>query len=186
MHHATPAPAPAMNLEPRATHDDGHDCSGSCVNDQVRGGLAFLSAEAARLDRRGFLTQSMVAAAALALAACGTGGDITGTGTPTNVGGASIKLADYSSLSAVGGVALVTLNGVPLAIVRTGTDTFIALSRVCPHEGALVSTSSSGFTCPRHGATFTKTGTWTGGQRTSSLRSYTATYDATAGTITIS
>lgn len=176
-----------MSNTHQAAHDDQHDCSGSCVNDQVRGGLAFLAAEAARLDRRGFLTQSMVAAAALALAACGTaGGDLTGLGGSTNITGTSIKVADYSSLSAVGGVALVTVSGIPLAIVRTGTDTFIALSRICPHEGAVISSTSNGFTCPRHGAQFSKTGTWTGGQRTSSLRSYTATYDATAGTITVS
>lgn len=182
MHHASD-PHAVMTNEPNATHDEGHDCTGRCASDEVRGGLAFLAAEAARLDRRGFLTQSMLAAAALALAACGTDG-ITGSNSPTTVG-ASIKPSDYSSLSTVGGVALVTLNGVPLAIVRTGTDTFIALSRSCPHEGALISSTSSGFSCPRHGATFSKTGTWTGGQRTSSLRSYTATYDATAGTITV-
>ncbi|HEX4936237.1 MAG TPA: Rieske (2Fe-2S) protein [Gemmatimonadaceae bacterium] len=146
--------------------------------------MSFLSAEAARLDRRGFLTQSMLAAATLALAACG-GDAITGSSAAPNTVGASIKLADYSALSAVGGVALVTLKGAPLAIVRTGSDTFLALSRVCPHEGAVIGTSSSGFTCPRHGATFNRTGTWTGGQRTSSLRSYPATYDATAGTVTV-
>lgn len=176
-------PHAAMTNEHHAAHDEEHDCSGSCANGQVREGLTFLTAEASRLDRRGFLTQSMLAAAALALAACGTDG-ITGSSSPTTVG-ASIKLSDYSSLSTVGGVALVTLKGAPLAIVRTGTDTFIALSRTCPHEGALVASTSNGFSCPRHGATFSKTGTWTGGQRTSSMRSYTATYDATAGTITV-
>ena len=46
--------------------------------------------------------------AALALAACGDSGSITDA--PTSVG-ASIKVADYSALATVGGVALVTLNG---------------------------------------------------------------------------
>lgn len=158
------------------------ECGGRCAHETVREGLAFLNAEAARLDRRGFLTQSMLAAAALALAACG--GDAITSNAPTTVG-SSIKIADYSTLSSVGGVALVTLNGAPLAIVRTGTDTFIALSRVCPHEGALVTSTSTGFTCSRHGAKFGTTGTWQSGQRTSSLRSYTTTYDAATGTLTI-
>jgi len=161
-----------------------HDCAGNCATDTVRDGLAFLTAEAARLDRRGFLTQSMLAGAALVLAACGVSGDaITGIA-PTTIG-SSIKLADYSSLSTVGGVALVTLSGAQLAVVRTGADTFIALSLVCPHEGSIVRASSSGFTCPRHGARFSTTGVWQGGQRTSNMRSYPATYDATAGTISI-
>ncbi|MCC6930252.1 MAG: Rieske (2Fe-2S) protein [Gemmatimonadaceae bacterium] len=183
MSHAS-HPHPAMSTERHDAADhELHDCPGSCATDQVREGLAFLTAEAVRLDRRGFLTQSMLAAAALALAACGSDG-VTGTTSPGTVG-ASIKLSDYASLSAVGGVALVTLSGASLAIVRTGADTFIALSRSCPHEGALVSSTSTGFTCPRHGARFSITGTWTGGQRTSSMRSYTTTYDATAGTVTI-
>lgn len=159
-----------------------HDCEGACESSQVRAGLAFLGAEAARLDRRGFLTHTMLAAAVLALAACG--GDSITSSSPTNVG-SSIKVADYSALSAVGGIALVTLNGASLAIVRTGTDTYIALSRSCPHEGAIVTASSSGFTCPRHGARFSTTGVWQSGQRTSSLRSYTTTFDATTGTLTI-
>lgn len=160
-----------------------HDCEGACDHAPVREGLAFLGAEAARLDRRGFLTHSMLAAAALALAACG-GDSITSSSSPTSVG-SSIKVADYSALSAVGGIALVTLSGASLAIVRTGTDTYIALSRSCPHEGAIVTASSSGFTCPRHGARFSTTGAWQSGQRTSSMRSYTTTYDVTTGTLTI-
>jgi cytochrome b6-f complex iron-sulfur subunit len=85
----------------------------------------------------------------------------------------------------VGGVALVTANGTPLAIVRTGTSSYLALSRSCPHEGATIGTSSGGFTCPRHGAMFNASGTWTGGQRTSSMRSYTTTFDSATGTLTI-
>lgn len=160
-----------------------HDCDGACDHAQVREGLAFLGAEAARLDRRGFLTHSMLAAATLALAACG-GDSITSSSSPTSVG-SSIKVADYSALSAVGGIALVTLSGASLAIVRTGTETYIALSRSCPHEGAIVAASSSGFTCPRHGARFSTTGAWQSGQRTSSMRSYTTSYDASTGTLTI-
>jgi Rieske Fe-S protein len=69
--------------------------------------------------------------------------------------------------------------------VRTGATSFVALSRVCPHQGATVNTSSGGFTCPRHGARFNLTGTWIGGERTSNMRSYPTTFDAATDTLTI-
>ncbi len=80
---------------------------------------------------------------------------------------------------------MVSVGGVALAIVRTGTSSFVALSRICPHQGGIVQQSGSGFQCPVHGATFSQTGQWIGGQRTSSLHAYTTAYDATAGTLTI-
>lgn len=134
------------------------------------------------IDRRAFLVRSAFAAAAVALVACGAAaGDATA---PASVS-ASVKVSDYPALSSVGGVALTTASGAPLAIVRTGTSTFVALSRICPHQGATVNSSSSGFTCPRHGAQFSLTGTWLGGQRTSNLRSYPTSYDDSTATLTI-
>ena len=62
---------------------------------------------------------------------------------------------------------------------------FVALSRVCPHQGSIVNVNGSGFLCPGHGATFTATGTWTGGQRTSNLHAYATSYDAASGVVTI-
>ena len=134
------------------------------------------------LDRREFLGRAALLAAVAALAACGMSAD--NPTAPGNVSG-TVKVSDYASLATVGGVALVNVNGSPLAIVRTGDATFVALSRICPHQGATVNQSGSGFQCPRHGATFTKTGTWTGGQPTSSLRSYATSYDSATGTLTI-
>lgn len=136
------------------------------------------------LDRRSFLVRSALLAAAAALAACGgVGGDITSPG----LGGpATIKVTDYASLANVGGVAMVSLGGSPVAIVRTGADTFEALSRVCPHQGGIVvQNGSSGFYCPNHGARFDIDGRWVGGQRTSSLRSYNTSFDAATETLTI-
>lgn len=137
------------------------------------------------IPRRTFLTQGALAAAALALAACSAAGLDSATG-PTTLS-LSVKLSDYASLATVGGVALVTSSGVPLAIVRTGPNTFITLSRICPHEGGIVSSNGTGngFTCPRHGAQFNSSGTWTGGQRTSSLRAYATSYDSATGMITV-
>ena len=78
-----------------------------------------------------------------------------------------------------------TVSGAPLAVVRTGSTTFLALSRICPHQGATVNNNGSGFTCPQHGAQFNTSGTWIGGQRTSNMQSLSAQYDAGTDTLTI-
>lgn len=135
------------------------------------------------IGRREFISASVLTAAAAALAACSAsgGGDVTG---PSSVG-LTLKLSDYPTLASVNGVALISANGSPIAVVRTGASTFVALSRICPHQGSTVNLVTNGFLCPNHGASFTLNGTWTGGQRTSNMRSYTTTYDSAAGTIAI-
>jgi Rieske Fe-S protein len=81
--------------------------------------------------------------------------------------------------------ALVTTSGAPFAIVRTSDTTFVTLSRICPHQGNIVNQNGSGLLCTGHGARFSANGTWVGGQGTSSLRSYSTSYDAAAGTLTV-
>jgi Rieske Fe-S protein len=136
------------------------------------------------LDRRGFLTNAMLAAASAALAACGAGGG-DGPTAPVTVATQSLRVSDYPTLASTGGVALVTIGGSPVAIVRTGATSFVALSRICPHQGGIVNPASFGFLCPRHGARYDQTGTWIGGQRTSSLRSYPTSYDPATDTVTV-
>ena len=136
------------------------------------------------LDRRTFLAQGAMATMAAALAACGLS-----SGFPTAPGSLSspmtISVASYSALANIDGVAYLDANGSPLAVVRTGTSTFIALSRICPHAGSTVNTASGGFLCPGHGAEFDYSGRWIGGQRTSSLTSYPTQFDAATGMLTI-
>ncbi len=133
------------------------------------------------VGRRVFLSRAMLSAAAVVLAACGAS-DATG---PAFSGRATIGLGDYPALSTVGGVALVSANGASIAVVRTGSTSFAALSRVCPHEGGTINPSGTGFLCTKHGAQFDKSGAWTGGQRTTNMRSYATSYDAGANTLTI-
>lgn len=159
------------------------ECRG-CAGDgseQLARGAAAESA----IGRRAFLVQSGILAAVAALNACGSlgSGDITQPSVPAN---SSIKISDYPSLANVGGVALLSIGSAPVAIVRTSTTNFLALSRVCPHQGGLITVSGNDFVCTRHGATFNLNGTWIGGQRTSSMYQYTTSYDATSGTLTIS
>ena len=136
------------------------------------------------IDRRAFLAQSGMTALAAALAACGLSNVPTAPGSLSQP--VTITLSQYPTLANVDGVAYVDdSNGNPLAVVRTGTSTFVALSRICPHAGSAVNTASFGFLCPGHGAQFDFSGHWSGGQRTSSLTSYPAQYDAAAGTVTV-
>lgn len=174
--HDSPAPLPVAA------------CSGTCAQGtNAQGTTVHVSTflvetfEGISLERRAFLSKLAFSAAALALAACTSNDSLT---SPTVVNG-SIKVADFSALANVGGVATMSLQGSPIAVVRTGTSSFLALSRVCPHQGTTINVSGSGFVCPNHGATFNASGTWTGGERTSSLRSYATAYDALNGVLTI-
>jgi Rieske Fe-S protein len=165
---------------------------------EITEGLDNPCDDCALSSRREFLAKTTLAAvAALLGAACGNGQ--IGAGLPTDVGlgtGTSgttssngkliVTVASFSALSAVGGVARVDGNTrAPVAVARTGASTFVALSMICPHQGTTVDIVSGGFFCPNHGARFTTSGSWAGGQPTSSLRSYPVVYDSTAGTLTI-
>jgi len=134
------------------------------------------------LDRRTFLGNGALAAALLALAACGL--DVAGPSYGPTVGN-TLTVANYPELLNVGGVALVTYRNAPLAIERSGEASFLALSRVCPHQGGIVSPGGGGFMCPRHGARFDSNGKWIGGQRTTSLRTVATSYDIATDTLSI-
>jgi Rieske Fe-S protein len=150
--------------------------------------------ESLPLPRRDFLTKSAAASALAVLAgACGDIGLIFGpTDAANSTGGATgsnqivVKLADYPALAQVGAAARVSGVSPPLAVVNLGNGAYAAFSLACPHQGATVQSSGSGYVCPRHGARFASDGTWTGGLRTSSLRKHATTYDAQAGTVRIS
>ncbi len=148
--------------------------------DDMTGYTANAECAACAMSRRNFLSTTVVAVAVAALAACG-GDALTA---PASVDG-TIRVSDHASLASVNGVALVELSGSPVAIVRTGATTFVALSRICPHQGYFINVNGSEFLCTGHGAQFTNTGTWKGGQPTSNMRSYAVVFNETAGTIKI-
>jgi Rieske Fe-S protein len=154
---------------PEARCGDGCTCGGS------------ERAQPISIDRRDFVMRAAAALAAVALAACGSDGPTS----PGSISSTQLNLADHPSLSSVGGVATVTVDGVPLAIVRTSATAFAAFSRICPHQGTTINVTSNGFQCPRHGATFDKSGQWIGGERTSNLKSYPVAFDAATGTLTV-
>ena len=131
--------------------------------------------------RRSFVTHCGAAiAASLIVVGCSDDGPMA----PESVS-LTLQLADHPELAAVGGVAFVSANGVPLAVVRTGDETFTALWRACPHQGTLVNRDGDGFRCPNHDALFALNGSWTGGYQTSALTSFPAAYSPMDGTIMI-
>ena len=134
------------------------------------------------LTRREFVERGTMAAVVAFLAACGGAG---GGGSSTISNPVTIKVADYPALASAGGIVRVNVDGVPVAVVHEADGSFAAFSMVCPHQGTTINISGGAFVCPNHGARFNAAGQWTGGERTSNLRSVALAYDATAGTITL-
>ena len=151
---------------------------------EINGGGCAHCAEKAGTSRREFIATSAASAvAAMLLAACGGASGATGVNTgPVTF---SVDVSKYAALANIGGIARVDNGGPPIAAVRTGTATFAAFSLICPHFGCTVGINGSSFLCPCHGAQFASTGKWMGGQPTTNLTSLTTSYDAPAGTLTI-
>lgn len=141
-------------------------------------------------SRRDFLERAALMAAALIAAGCGVAGDITGiNGNPLPGGSLAVKLTDYAGLATVGQpVEIHNSDGSAsnIAVVRTGTTTFIALYMACTHQGSKVNIQGQSFYCPNHGARFSSSGAVTMGPATRSLTQVSVAFDATAGTITLS
>ena len=133
------------------------------------------------VTRREFMIRGSLTGIAIMLAGCSID---NGPTAPSSVN-LTINISDYPALATAGGVAYVDASGNPLAVVRLDASTFDALSRVCPHQGGTVSSNGSGFTYPVHGARFSETGTWVGGQSTSNLTSYQTQFDSSTGVLTI-
>lgn len=140
------------------------------------------------MPRRAFLQRGALGAiGALVASACGDR-DIGGTypTDPFPTTPLTIRIADFPALATVGGSARVDGDTAkPVAVVRTGADTYTAISLVCPHQGATVDVMSSGFKCPSHLAEFAADGTWIGGKQTGDLTLLGLTRDVAKGTLTI-
>jgi Rieske Fe-S protein len=135
------------------------------------------------VNRREFLSASSALAITALLAACGDGDTGNATG-PISVN-TTVVLANYGALGTVGGIAVISGAGTPLAVVRSTTSQYRAFSLICPHAGSTVAVNGAGFRCPNHGATFNASGAWTGGERTKGLTEFTVAVNSTAGTLTI-
>jgi cytochrome b6-f complex iron-sulfur subunit len=140
------------------------------------------------LTRRDFLGRVAIVAGAVIAAGCGTS-DATVATNPISGGSITFKPSAYAGLATTGQpVEVQTSTGAAsgIAVVRTGTSTFLALSMACTHEGTKVNIAGQIFDCPNHGARFNSTGAVTLGPATRSLAQRTLAYDAMTDTITIS
>ena len=141
------------------------------------------------VNRRDFLTRSALAAAALvALEGCGDGqiGPPDRSGAQPSGGAVTIKLSDFPALATVG-VPVILKN--ERAVVRTGASSFVAVSRICTHQGCDIDVQGDHFQCPCHLSQFTATGAVirgpTTGESIGPLHQLAVTFDATAGTLTV-
>jgi cytochrome b6-f complex iron-sulfur subunit len=95
----------------------------------------------------------------------------------------SIDLSDpaYTSLQTVGGVVLVN----SVYIVCTAQSTYIALSRICTHQGCTVNYNSNGknFVCPCHGGVYNINGQVVSGPPPSALARYQVTVSGSTLTV---
>jgi cytochrome b6-f complex iron-sulfur subunit len=98
-----------------------------------------------------------------------------------------LTAAANAALRDVDGARIITVNGRPLIVVRTGDTTFAALSAVCTHAGCTVryAVSAHDIACPCHGSTFALDGKVTRGPAVLPLAQFMATFDATTQILTI-
>ncbi len=141
------------------------------------------------MDRKEFLTSIGFGAAGVFIASC-IGGCSKSTVPPslTNIN-QTIKLSDYPQLANPGGMIYtdgVKVGNSGIIVARNTSGALIAVSQYCTHEGGTVQYDQSGddFFCPRHGATFSDTGTHVSGPGSGSLTQYLVTVN-TDGTFTI-
>jgi Rieske Fe-S protein len=141
------------------------------------------------LSRREFLTRSTLAVAgAAALGACGDG-QFGPTAVTSSVTSLSIKVSTIPALATVGQLAMVPPASARIAVKRTGTTTFLAISTICTHQQCETNIVSNTLECPCHGSRYDSDGKVTrqpqaAGSATN-LPSYATRYDAATDTLTI-
>jgi Rieske Fe-S protein len=85
-------------------------------------------------------------------------------------GRVSVKLKSIPELAKVGGsVGIGNVKGMPVAITRTGTYSYIAFSLSCPHQGVKLTQAPTGWVCGAHGSEFKADGALVAGPATTSL-----------------
>jgi len=141
------------------------------------------------ISRLGFLKQPGLTGSALSAFCCtGTLTACSNTQnevTPLPTDGVTLDLTSsaYARLKTIGGFAY---SG-NILVARIQNGSYVALSKVCTHEGGTVQyvASSDSLLCPNHGARFSTTGTVTQGPATRALTQYNATLSADGNSLVI-
>lgn len=107
-----------------------------------------------------------------------TPSDASGSSNPQTI---DLSSPTYSSLQTVGGYAYLG----NIIVIRTGQSSYVALSKICTHQGCTVSYNSSAkeVTCPCHGSLFSTTGAVMQGPAPVALKSYNVTVSGSTLTI---
>jgi len=136
------------------------------------------------MNRKEFFSKAFVGGSLLFLApavfnACTKATDVI----PATGGNSTIDLtsSSFASLKTVGGYAY---SG-NVIIIRSSATNYIALSKICTHQGCTVGYDSSvkKLVCPCHGAMYSTSGTVLQGPANNSLTMFTATVTGTTLTI---
>jgi cytochrome b6-f complex iron-sulfur subunit len=124
------------------------------------------------MDRKEFLSQLGITGAAVFMGACMSGcSKDSASPAPSNVD-FTINLSDPANAALGSAGGFIYKNNVIIA--RTQSNTYIAVSQACTHEGSTVQFQGpqNRFYCPNHGATFSTAGAVTNGPATKALVSY--------------
>jgi Rieske Fe-S protein len=95
-----------------------------------------------------------------------------------------VTVAKVPGLARVGGTVLLgSVKGVPVAVVRTGPQTYRAIDLRCTHQGVTVAPSGNAWACPAHGSRFSAGGAVTRGPAKRSLAPVRGSFDGTRLTV---
>jgi cytochrome b6-f complex iron-sulfur subunit len=96
-----------------------------------------------------------------------------------------ITAMENTALQSKGGFLVIKSKNVIIA--RTLSDTWIAVSSACTHQGATINyrAASNDFYCPSHGSIFSSVGAVTKDPATSALKKYNATFTANSNTLRV-
>jgi cytochrome b6-f complex iron-sulfur subunit len=143
------------------------------------------------MERKDFIQKfaiggSILLTAPLLFNSCSDGTDDVMDDADNNQNDNGIKVdlnnASFSDLKTVGGYAY-TGN---IIVIRSGESSYIALSKVCTHQGCTVTYNhaNSQLPCPCHGSVFSATGSVVNGPANSSLKTYSVKKEGDILTIT--
>lgn len=113
-------------------------------------------------SRREFFSKMAVAAVALSMAGELLSSCMNNLPDPPGPGTKTLDLTNpnYSALNIVGGAAFLPWNNsVPMIVICTGTDSYVALSSYCTHAGCQLDLPAKGsILCECHGSVFDESG----------------------------
>ncbi|WP_342084715.1 QcrA and Rieske domain-containing protein [Dyadobacter sp. OTU695] len=114
----------------------------------------------------------------------GTGSGISGTTTGSGINFTVDMANSNNSKLKTDGNYIITGD---VLVAKTTAGSYIALSKICTHEGNPVQyrSSSNDVFCQSHGSTFSIGGAVTNGPATTALKTYTVTVSADGNTLTV-